>query len=419
MNSRGPWRSARPPKRLDSRNITTRRRQRRQPGLQGVVAGDLLEEEDEQEEDDAQAAVHRERLDVAGGEVARAGTAPSGSIGSRVRASRARNSAKTATPPIERDRAPAGEPQPTSGWRISANTGPGEAQRAEHRALPVDRAPRPVAGARAGTATRTSTSVASDERHVDEEDPAPRGGVDEPAADERPDDHRDARPRGPGPDRARRARRAGTSPTITASALGVSSAPNTPCSARAPTSTSIVGASAHSSDATPKPGDAEREDRAARRRCRRASRRSGSASRASAGRRSTTHCWPASPPPRSSLDRRQRDVHDRRVEARDERAHDRGRQREALAAGVRRTEGGGCGDGRTLPVAALGPGRSGDALLAGVDVHARRRGRTRRASSRGRAASVDRQRRRGADADEDRARRRPPPSGRARTRAAR
>ena len=40
---------------------------------------------------------------------------------------------------------------------------------------------------------------------------------------------------------------------MTARALGVSSAPKTPCSARAATSTSIVGASAHSSDATPKP----------------------------------------------------------------------------------------------------------------------------------------------------------------------
>ena len=41
--------------------------------------------------------------------------------------------------------------------------------------------------------------------------------------------------------------------TITASALGVSSAPNTPCSARPAISTSIVGASAHSTDTTPKP----------------------------------------------------------------------------------------------------------------------------------------------------------------------
>ncbi len=41
--------------------------------------------------------------------------------------------------------------------------------------------------------------------------------------------------------------------TITASALGASSAPKIPCSTRAATSTSMLGASAHSSDAMPKP----------------------------------------------------------------------------------------------------------------------------------------------------------------------
>ena len=39
--------------------------------------------------------------------------------------------------------------------------------------------------------------------------------------------------------------------TITASAAGVSSAPATPCRARAPTSTSIVGARAQSSEVAP------------------------------------------------------------------------------------------------------------------------------------------------------------------------
>ena len=45
----------------------------------------------------------------------------------------------------------------------------------------------------------------------------------------------------------------GKFPTITASALGVSSAPKTPCSARPATSTSIEGASAHMMLTTPKP----------------------------------------------------------------------------------------------------------------------------------------------------------------------
>jgi len=40
---------------------------------------------------------------------------------------------------------------------------------------------------------------------------------------------------------------------ITARALGVSSAPKTPCSARAITRTSIVGATAHRTDAAPNP----------------------------------------------------------------------------------------------------------------------------------------------------------------------
>ena len=118
--------------------------------------------------------------------------------------------------------------------------------------------------------------------------------------------------------------------TMTASALGVSSAPNAPWSARAPTSTSIVGASAHSSELTPKPATPIENTL-----------RSPNTS-------------PRRPPTRMSeprtsryafddpllagqaaaeilLDRRQRHVDDRRVEQRDERAHDRGEQAEALA----------------------------------------------------------------------------------------
>ncbi len=45
----------------------------------------------------------------------------------------------------------------------------------------------------------------------------------------------------------------GNAATMTASAAGVSRAPQTPCSARARTSSSIVGASAQSSEVTPKP----------------------------------------------------------------------------------------------------------------------------------------------------------------------
>ena len=40
---------------------------------------------------------------------------------------------------------------------------------------------------------------------------------------------------------------------MSASALGVSSAPNAPCSARPATSSSMFGATAHSTETTPKP----------------------------------------------------------------------------------------------------------------------------------------------------------------------
>ena len=46
-----------------------------------------------------------------------------------------------------------------------------------------------------------------------------------------------------------------------ASAVGVSSAPKRPCSARAATSASIVGAIAHSTDTTPKPATPMRKTR--------------------------------------------------------------------------------------------------------------------------------------------------------------
>ena len=62
-----------------------RHRQRRQAALERAVAGDLLQEDDEEEEQDREPGVHRERLDVADGEVAareqlepRASAAPRG-----------------------------------------------------------------------------------------------------------------------------------------------------------------------------------------------------------------------------------------------------------------------------------------------------------------------------------------------------
>ena len=45
----------------------------------------------------------------------------------------------------------------------------------------------------------------------------------------------------------------GKAATMTASALGASSAPKTPCATRPPTITSMLGASAHTSDVAPNP----------------------------------------------------------------------------------------------------------------------------------------------------------------------
>ena len=87
--------------------------------------------------------------------------------------------------------------------------------------------------------------------------------------------------------------------TITASAAGVSTAPATPWSARAATSSSIVGASAQNMEVTPKPATPRANTR-----------RSPKMSPSEPPIRSSepsvrryafeVHCWPASPPPRSS-----------------------------------------------------------------------------------------------------------------------
>src|SRR3954454_3207230 len=85
---------------------------------------------------------------------------------------------------------------------------------------------------------------------------------------------------------------------MTASALGVSSAPNMPCSARPPTSTSIDGATAQSSDVTPKPATPSEKTRRSPNTS--PSRPPTRISEPSTRRYAfTTHCSPASPPPRS------------------------------------------------------------------------------------------------------------------------
>ena len=120
---------------------------------------------------------------------------------------------------------------------------------------------------------------------------------------------------------------------ITASALGVSSAPNTPCSARPATSTSIDGASAQSTRHDAEAADADREDPPlAVEVAERAGDEDQRAERQQVG---VGHPLLAGEPAAEVVaDRRQRDVDHGRVEARDERAHDRG-QRARGACGVR------------------------------------------------------------------------------------
>ena len=119
--------------------------------------------------------------------------------------------------------------------------------------------------------------------------------------------------------------------TITASALGVSSAPKTPCSARPATSTSIDGASAQMTLTTPKPATPMREDPPlAVEVAERAADEDERAEREQVGVGDPLLARQAAA--EVALDGRQRDVDHRRVERRDERAQDRGQERQALAA---------------------------------------------------------------------------------------
>ena len=123
----------------------------------------------------------------------------------------------------------------------------------------------------------------------------------------------------------------GKAATITASALGASSAPKTPCATRPPTITSMLGASAHTSDVAPNPTQPDREDPplaedVAQRPADEDQRRERQ--QVAVG----DPLLAREPAAEILLDRRQRDVDDRRVEADHERAHDRGQQAQALRA---------------------------------------------------------------------------------------
>ncbi len=175
---------------------------------------------------------------------------PSGNIGYVVRRSCTTKNASRAIP-VSAGAHTSGLLQPTTGWRISASTGPA-------RPKNVRTAPSQSTGAcatprsRPGTAIETRISVATtngtltakisrQETASTRKPPAsgpitvaiPDQAVHEPIA----------------PPRSWR----GKAATITANALGVSSAPKAPCTARQAIRNSMLGAIAHSNDTAPKP----------------------------------------------------------------------------------------------------------------------------------------------------------------------
>ncbi len=114
--------------------------------------------------------------------------------------------------------------------------------------------------------------------------------------------------------------------TITASELGTSSAPATPCTARATTSAPIDGDSAHASEATPKPTTPEREHAPlAEQVAERSSDQDQRAERQQVAVDDPLLCRETAA--ELALDRRQRHVHDGAVQQHDPRAEDAGDQR--------------------------------------------------------------------------------------------
>jgi hypothetical protein len=174
----------------------------------------------------------------------------SGSIGWAVVASREMKSAKKSTPPRPGTRT-SGALQPDVGWRISASVGPARArndsaapgQSIGTRARPGSRPGTPIA-TRTSVAITNGTLTAKIQRH----DAAsiscpPTSGPTTVAMPDHAVHEPTAAPRCAG----------GNAVTITASALGIRSAPKTPCAIRPATRTSMVGAAAQTIDVRPNP----------------------------------------------------------------------------------------------------------------------------------------------------------------------
>ena len=174
----------------------------------------------------------------------------SGSIGYGVVDSRHRKMAKNAIPPSP-GTITSGAPQPDSGWRISASVGPASA-RNDSTAPAQSTGGRAPWRSRCGTAIATSTSViamngtltAKIQRHEKASMSCPpTSGPTTVAMPDHAVHEPIAAPRWAG----------GKAVTMTASAAGESSAPNIPCSTRPATITSMLGATAHTIEATPNP----------------------------------------------------------------------------------------------------------------------------------------------------------------------
>ncbi len=132
----------------------------------------------------------------------------------------------------------------------------------------------------------------------------------------------------------RPARAGGNVLTITASELGTSSAPAMPCSARAPTRKTMLGASAQSSEVAPNAATPSAKIRAlAEQVAERAPDQDQRPERQQVAVDDPLLC--GEPAAERHLDRRQGDVHDGAVEQHDARPDDAGDQRQSLDRGVR------------------------------------------------------------------------------------
>ena len=238
-------RSASAPARADSSEHRQRHRHRRRPGLQRGVAERALEHETEEEEHDGQRAVQQERDDVRAAERRATGTprAARAAIGVALLGEHERHRAGPTPTSDGRPRAPRSARTSRRPGRRAPSAAPSQST------LPV------ASGSRlSGTWRRATSDHGDPDRQVDQEDPPPRRGVDEPAAEERADRRGHATEPGPRPDRPRRGRAGRTRPGGWRGCPGVSRAAAGALRRRGPrSSSSTLGATAQANEASVKP----------------------------------------------------------------------------------------------------------------------------------------------------------------------